>query len=91
MSGQAMITVYIRPRRSAWWHRVETMTAKVERGVRLGPTIRGNPAGHPVALGFVASNRLKATTACGRDYDGAGYNLAVNGRPDRGRFCGRCG
>lgn len=82
---------YIRPRGSAWWHRVEAMTTKVERGVRLGPTIRGNPNGRLVTLGFVSSNRVKARAACGRDYDGSECSITINGRPNRGRFCGRCG
>ena len=67
------------------------MTAKVERGVQLGPTIRGNPNGRLVTLGFVSSNRVKARAACGRDYDGSECSITINGRPNRGRFCGRCG
>lgn len=83
-------SAWIRPRRSAWWHRVETLDAKVERGV-VGHTIfPPNPKGYPVALQFVMGNRVKARTICERDYTGSGYALAFNGRPTRGRFCGRC-
>lgn len=89
MSGQSMTTAYIRPRRSAWWHRAQSGSLTITNGALFAPEPPDDE--YPPPFRTRASARVNSIgTRCGRVYDGQGYAVSLC-RPDRGRFCGRCG
>lgn len=88
--GWAVTTVYIRPRGSAWWHRLEAGTIKITSGAWIVPEPPPADDDYPPIFESRARATLHGRTRCGLVYNGAGFAVSPL-RPIRGRFCGRCG